>query len=54
VWRGLRRQGEPPATRLGVLLAGREVTVIDNKARRESGYAPKVTVERGLAELRGA
>ena len=30
-----------------------EVTVDDSKARTELGYAPRVTIEAGLAEMRG-
>jgi nucleoside-diphosphate-sugar epimerase len=29
-----------------------EVTLDDTKARRELGYAPTMTIERGMAELR--
>lgn len=52
VWRLLRRPGEPPVTRSAVRLIGDEVTVDDGKARRELGYAPVVTREAGLAEMR--
>jgi nucleoside-diphosphate-sugar epimerase len=43
----------PPATRTAIALVGVEVTVDDTKARRELGYAGKVTREAGLAEMRG-
>jgi nucleoside-diphosphate-sugar epimerase len=52
VWRILRLKGEPPVTRSAVLLIGDEVTVDDGKARRELGYAPIISREAGLAELR--
>lgn len=52
VWRVLRRKGTPPLTKVAVLLAGQEVTVDDSRARREIGYAPPVTLEEGLAEMR--
>ncbi len=52
-WRTFGRKGAPPVTRMAVLLTGLEVTVIDSKARREIGYVPPMTVERGFAELRG-
>jgi nucleoside-diphosphate-sugar epimerase len=52
-WKVLRLGGEPPVTRAAVRLIGEEVTVVDAKARRELGYAPVVTHEQGLAELRG-
>jgi nucleoside-diphosphate-sugar epimerase len=42
---------EPPVTRMAVHLFGEPVTVIDAKARRELGYAGKVTREQGLASL---
>jgi nucleoside-diphosphate-sugar epimerase len=51
VWRALRRRGEPPVTRMAVLLGGEEVTVRDDKARREIGYVGAVTREQGLAEM---
>jgi hypothetical protein len=37
-----------------VRLIGDEVTVDDTKARRELGYAPVLTREEGLAEMRRA
>lgn len=52
LWRVLRLPGAPPITQTAVLLAGQEVTVDDSRARRELGYAPPVTVEAGLAEMR--
>jgi nucleoside-diphosphate-sugar epimerase len=51
-WRLLRKKGEPPVTRSAVRLIGDEVTVDDSKARRELGYAPVITREAGLAEMR--
>jgi len=42
----------PPVTRTAVALAGHEVTVIDDKARRDLGYVGKKTREAGLAEMR--
>ncbi|HET7505617.1 MAG TPA: NAD-dependent epimerase/dehydratase family protein [Kofleriaceae bacterium] len=44
----------PPLTRTAVALIGQEVTVVDDKARRELGYTGHVSRERGLAEMRGA
>ena len=52
LWTLTRRPGEPPLTRTAVELIGGQVTVSDAKARRELGYAPVITRERGLAELR--
>jgi nucleoside-diphosphate-sugar epimerase len=51
-WRGLRLRGEPPVTRMGIRLGGDEVTVVDDKARRELGYRGARTREEGMAELR--
>ncbi len=42
----------PPLTRTTVNLFFREVTVTDAKARRELGYAPVVSIEDGLRELK--
>ena len=53
-WRLLGRAGEPPVTRSAVRLIGQEVTVSDAKARRELGYAPILSRDQGLAELRQA
>jgi nucleoside-diphosphate-sugar epimerase len=51
VWRALKVKTPPPATKIAVGLMGHEMTVVDEKARRELGYAGKVTVADGLAEL---
>ena len=51
VWRLLRLRGTPPVTRMAVGLVGAEVTVSDAKARRELGYAAKVSIEDGLAGM---
>jgi nucleoside-diphosphate-sugar epimerase len=51
VWRLLGKTTAPPITKMAVLLAGEEVTIVDSKARRDLGYAPAVTVEGGLAEM---
>lgn len=45
--------GRPPLTRLAVWLSSLETTLDISRARTELGYEPKVTVEEGLAELRG-
>jgi len=44
----------PPVTVTAVALVGHEVTVVDDKARRELGYTAAKSREQGLAELRGA
>lgn len=41
----------PPLTRTAFALMAHEVTVDDTRARRELGYAPPMTIERGLAEM---
>ncbi len=51
-WRTLRLRGEPPVTRTAVKLIGEEVTVRDDKARRELGYTSAVSREAGLAAMR--
>ncbi len=43
---------KPPLTRSSLMLFGREVTVDDRKARAELGYAPIVSIEQGLSEMR--
>jgi len=52
VWRAFGRAGAPPVTRMAVAIAGEEVTLVDEKARRELGYRGGMTRERGLEELR--
>ena len=44
----------PPVTKTALALIGHEVTVDDSKARRDLGYTGKMSVEAGLAEMRGA
>ena len=51
LWGWLRLKAAPPTTRLAVKMMGEAVTLDDNKARRDLGYAPVVTVEAGLEEL---
>jgi nucleoside-diphosphate-sugar epimerase len=51
LWRALRLGSKPPITRHAVDLLCCDCTLKDAKARRDLGYAPVMTVERGLAEL---
>jgi nucleoside-diphosphate-sugar epimerase len=51
VWKMLRLSGEPPVTRSAVHLIGREVTVVDDKARRDLDYTPVISRAEGLAQL---
>lgn len=50
-WWALRRPGQPPLDRMTVALLSDECTVRDDKARRDLGYTPEVTIEAGLAEM---
>lgn len=56
VWEplGLDQGGKvaPPITKTAVKLIGEEVTVKDDKARRELGYRGKKSIEEGLQEMR--
>ncbi|HYM56481.1 MAG TPA: hypothetical protein VES79_00820, partial [Solirubrobacteraceae bacterium] len=53
-WRVLGLSGAPPLTRFAVWVASVECTLDDHNAREELGYAPVVTREHGLHELREA
>lgn len=52
VWRLLRLRGQPPLTRFTACMLSSTVTVRTDKARAELGYAPVITFEEGLADLR--
>jgi nucleoside-diphosphate-sugar epimerase len=54
LWNFLPLPGAPPIARQELLLVGREVTVSDEKARRELGYVGRVTREEGLREMERA
>lgn len=51
-WKLFRIYKQPPLNRSELLLMGEEVTVNDNKARRELGYVGQISVEQGLQEMR--
>ena len=51
-WRFLPLPGRPPLSRFTFWVLTQECTIDDSKARGELGYAPIVTREAGLAELR--
>jgi nucleoside-diphosphate-sugar epimerase len=53
-WRTLNLKGEPPVTRFGAMIMSRDSVLIDAKARRDMGYAPVISVEDGLKQLREA
>jgi nucleoside-diphosphate-sugar epimerase len=50
-WRALHLKGKPPLTRLGTALLSREITIDSDKAHRELGYEPVVTIDHGMADL---
>ncbi len=52
-WRAFNLKGQPPVTRFGAMIMSRESVLIDAKARRDMGYAPVISVEEGLRQLRG-
>ena len=54
MWRALPLRGHPPLTPGVMAVIGQEMTVSDARARRELGYAPVITREQGLVELRFA
>jgi nucleoside-diphosphate-sugar epimerase len=51
-WRLFNLKGEPPVTRFGAMIMSRDSVLSDAKARREMGYAPLISVEEGLRQLR--
>lgn len=53
-WRLLPLPGRPPVTRMELWVSALDTTIDISKARRELGYEPVITRERGLAELREA
>jgi nucleoside-diphosphate-sugar epimerase len=52
IWDRLGLKSTPPAQRVAIHLFGEPVTVNDAKARRELGYAGRVSREQGLARLK--
>jgi nucleoside-diphosphate-sugar epimerase len=53
-WKLLPLRGAPPLTRFAAWVASLECTLDDTRARTELGYAPVVTREQGMRELRAA
>jgi hypothetical protein len=45
-------RGEPPLTRFSAMILSRDAVLKDDKARFEMGYAPVISVESGMLELR--
>lgn len=54
LWRTLRLRGQPPLSRTVMAVIGQEMTVNDARARSDLGYAPALSREQGLVELRSA
>jgi nucleoside-diphosphate-sugar epimerase len=53
-WKLLPLKGAPPLTRFAAWVSSLECTLDDTRARTELGYAPVVTREEGMRELRDA
>lgn len=53
LWRLLAPSRKPPLTRFGTASLSRDMWIRSDKARRELGYEPRVTIEEGLTRLRG-
>ena len=51
VWKTLPLRGKPPLTRLAAALLSREITIDTDKAQRELGYRPVMTIEEGLERM---
>lgn len=51
LWHALRLRSTPPMTAMPVHMLSSTVTLRTDKARKELGWAPVMTVERGLSEL---
>lgn len=51
-WRTFGLAGEPPLTRQMLRLVGYDFTMSDRRARDELGYAPVVTWDQGIEEMR--
>jgi nucleoside-diphosphate-sugar epimerase len=52
IWQTFKLKGSPPVTITAIKLIGEEVTVNDDKARREIGYRSLVSREEGLAMMK--
>lgn len=52
IWRVFGRKGEPPITRQMLRLIGKPFTVDISKARRELGYTPEVSWEKGIQAMK--
>lgn len=54
VWKITRRKDAPPIDPFTAAMMSRNCTLVTDKAKRELGYAPVITRERGLRELSAA
>ena len=52
LWRATGRTSMPPLTRHAAMVMARECTLVGQKAARDLGYVPRVSVQEGLRELR--
>ena len=52
VWRIFRLQSDPPLTRHAAMVMSRDCVLNGDKARRELGYTPLVTVKEGLEKMK--
>ena len=50
-WNLFNLKGEPPITRQMLRLIGKPSTLNISKARRELGYAPRLSWKQGIAEM---
>lgn len=53
-WSLLNLKGEPPITRQMLRLIGKPFTLNISKARRELGYAPRMSWKQGIAEMQSS
>jgi nucleoside-diphosphate-sugar epimerase len=51
-YRALNIKSKPPLTRFAANIMSRDCTLIDDKARKEMGYAPPFTPDQGLEALK--
>jgi hypothetical protein len=54
LWRGLHLRGAPPLTRHAAMVMARDCVLRGDKARRDLGYVPAISVEDGLARMTAA
>lgn len=52
LWTSLHIKATPPVTRMVIKMMGEEVTINDSKARKELGYAGRISFEEGIRRMR--